>query len=336
MSINVYYLERRVFSLEHPEGIMENAVVIDDDIYTVPQEDIQSGKIIVYALPLSSLIDEKRQFNRYDPDFEETLACILFKEEEMEKQRLEEFKEKQTKMSSASQRPPPASTARPQEVIPKTGLHWARDFEAEAISAFNGIIDHVASRKRLMEFLVGNRAIENQFTWKSTVSSLKAEIRSELAKLRGIRLNPTCQDARIKLIQHKKTAIARLLGVSLDSKGDFRPPSGPGSMVGRATFVPTDFELELEEYLGILDFICRRFKDYYAGIQNSSSTVESMDFIMDELQPQRTTCCNVLHEIDELDAAMRPLQLNDDNSIDQTDGGVMTPETGAVPKRRHH
>jgi len=74
--INLYYIERRYFSDEHPTGFMCESVVVDDDKFTVTEGFLRSEDAEIQALPLSDLIEAKRLGGLYDADFEERISKI--------------------------------------------------------------------------------------------------------------------------------------------------------------------------------------------------------------------------------------------------------------------
>ena len=353
--VNVFYIERRYFSEDFPEGHSINAVIIDDEMFTVPRADLVNNKVEVRSYPLSFLIESKRQSGIYDADFEERISLLLHEEETNEKKRFDAFRLAQIALSCDGFEEVPDD---PFKAIDDGSLaqnpssNWVLDLcEDSSVRAFSEAINRIIGHKRRIEFLRADRNAHSPMAWRLAICDQKSKIRKALQTVKSISLNPLDPIIKCKLIEEKKRALQVRQEVFANFPLNPRPEGSLRAEAGNSSFVPTPFELELEEFVSILDFICRRFRLFFmerttrkrhfaviqgeemeideARIVDSDSPVDDLYWSTMNLASEDPVVERTSEDTDRLAEAMAPLSLSEETPEPR-------PETGAIPKRRHH
>ena len=332
--INVFYIERRYFSADFPEGRPANAVVVDDELFTVPREDLVAEKVEVRSYPLSDLIESKRNSGVYDPDFEERIAMILHEEEMNERKRFDNFRLTQITSSCEGFEECPDG---PHNDV--SDPDWVSKIcEASSLHAFVDAVNRIISYKQKLDYLRANRTMLSPYAWELSVCDQKSKIRKTLSTITSINISPLRPEIKKKLIEEKKKVLQIRQEVFRDFPLNSQSRSELRVETGNPVFSPSPSELELEEFVNVLDFICRRFGSFYLRNNtrrrhtalSQSSTMEVDDpFDSAELTAENPVVDRVSDDTDRLAEAMIPLSLREE--IPEP-----SPETGAIPKRRHH
>lgn len=320
--INVYYVARRHFNAANPQGFLINAVVIDDEVYTVPTNDFKEGRVRVNALPLSELIDLKRTSGIYDPDFEERIAGILYQEEILERRRFDLFRlEQESKPTNSANEeiPNPAVSPSYYEFIGAK----KPDGEEELLHSFIRMVDKICEEKNRLILLRRSKNVISPRLYDDTILELRNGMRSKFNFLQCMGVDFDNDYVKQRIINVKKRQLEELHGRPITETGDF---ISTRIIDGNYRFFETATgETKFEDFIGILDFALRMKKS--RQLREIPIRMET-----DEASPDPQANQSGNESMDMLVNALSPLALQEANDAP----AEMSGNLGAVPKRRHN
>ncbi len=186
--INVYYVAQQHFNTANPHGFLIRAVVIDDEVYTIPTKDFKEGKVRVNALPFSDLIDLKRATRVYDSDFEEQIAGILFQEEVLERRRFDLFRLEQENGSANLVNEETSNPAINPSYYEFIGAKKPDD-EEKLFRSFIKIIDEIGEEKHRLMLLRQNKDVIEPQLYENKILELHNGMRSKFNIIQTMGVN---------------------------------------------------------------------------------------------------------------------------------------------------